>query len=494
MARNTGTGRARARGVWRAFAAAYGAAVVAFLLLPDGATARALCFSALGLAAAAAAALGSRRSGMPAAWRWLAFGVACNAAGGLVETIFAPDAYPSIADVFYLGLYPGFIIGLTLMISRYREERFVTSFLDAAVIAVGLGLLSWVFLIHPLAADVDVRLIERATSMVYPIADIVLLAQVIRLALVSSLRTPATRVVFASVTAFLAMDTAWAVLNQIGVEPSPLGSKLLQALSLVAYGLVGVGALLPAAAEKPGTESRAAPRMSRLLLVALTLAALTAPAILLAQSLAGGVTDGVAIAACAAAMYLLVIARMSGLLRQVGRQATRLGELALEDELTGLPNRRALMLELGRRCEQAARTGSYLAVSVIDLDHFKRFNDEFGHVAGDRLLAEVASAWRERLRRQDVLARYGGEEFVVVMPDTDLESATVAVEALRRVVPEGQTCSAGVATWRHADSSGDLIARADAAMYSAKKLGRDRAVAEPDPRPHAPLPWPRAGA
>jgi diguanylate cyclase len=466
---------------WAAFAGGYAAALVIFLLLPEGSAAQAILFSALGLAAAGAAVWGSLGSALAAAWRWMAFGVACNAVGGLVETILVPDSYPSVADVFYLGLYPGFIIGLALMIRRYRGAPFVESFLDSTTIAVGLGLLSWVFIIHPLAADTTVRTIERVTSMVYPVADIVLLALVIRLVLVSSLRTLPTRLVFISITAFLIGDTTWAILSQVGVEPGPLAAKLLMCLTLIAYALVGVAALQPAGGDAGAAEATDRPRLTKGLLIALTLAALTAPVILLAQAVSGQVTDGVAIAAGAAAMYLLVIGRMSGLLGQVGRQAAKLRDLALEDELTGLPNRRALMVELPRYRDQADRACGELALAVIDLDHFKRFNDQFGHVAGDRLLAEVSGAWRARLRGQDLLARYGGEEFVVVMPEAGLDAAVKVVEALRDVVPSRQTLSAGVTTLQPADTCEQLIARADRAMYVAKQQGRDRVVRAPEP-------------
>src|SRR4029079_1315556 len=102
------------------------------------------------------------------------------------------------------------------------------------------------------------------------------------------------------------------------------------------------------------------------------------------------------------------VARMAGLIGQVERQAALLQELALVDELTGLANRRALMTELGRSLEQARRSGESLSLAVLDLDHFKQFNDLFGHVEGDRLLAAAANAWQRRLRGSDLLARYGG--------------------------------------------------------------------------------------
>ena len=155
----------------------------------------------------------------------------------------------------------------------------------------------------------------------------------------------------------------------------------------------------------------------------------------------------------------------------------RLADLARSDSLTGLANRRALDESLARELDRADRTGQPLTVAMIDMDHFKRFNDERGHQAGDWFLAETARAWTRELRPSDTLARYGGEEFVVVLPNCTAAAAVQAIERLRGAVPAGQTCSAGVATRLRDESSDMLLKRADAAMYVAKRSGRDRTVA-----------------
>jgi diguanylate cyclase (GGDEF)-like protein len=146
---------------------------------------------------------------------------------------------------------------------------------------------------------------------------------------------------------------------------------------------------------------------------------------------------------------------------------------AMTDALTGTGNRRAWdrWLELATAGGEAARRFS---IGVLDLDHFKAFNDQRGHGAGDMLLVEAAEAWRTQLRPGDMLARIGGEEFAILLPGTDLAGATAVVRRLAAATPDGQTCSGGVAQWSGAETPDALLRRADAALYAAKRAGRDR--------------------
>jgi diguanylate cyclase (GGDEF)-like protein len=187
------------------------------------------------------------------------------------------------------------------------------------------------------------------------------------------------------------------------------------------------------------------------------------------------------IAAGSTIMSVLVVSRLTVLLRLVERQTAQVRELARRDELTGLPNRRAWTDELPRVLEQARQSGLPVSVCMVDLDHFKAYNDTHGHQTGDRLLKEAAAAWLDRLRQSDMLARYGGEEFIVLLPGTDLRLACEVMERVRQVTPAAQTFSCGVATWDTAETSEGLIARADAALYKAKNTGRDRIVAAAAP-------------
>jgi diguanylate cyclase (GGDEF)-like protein/PAS domain S-box-containing protein len=162
----------------------------------------------------------------------------------------------------------------------------------------------------------------------------------------------------------------------------------------------------------------------------------------------------------------------------------KLQRLALTDDLTGLANRRAWQDNLEREIAAARRSTEPLCVAMLDLDHFKRFNDAHGHQAGDRLLIELAHAWRTQLRASDILARYGGEEFALLLPASPIEAASKVLARVRTATPEGQTCSAGLAAFNGSESPEQLIGRADAALYEAKARGRNRTVIAKADRSH----------
>lgn len=154
----------------------------------------------------------------------------------------------------------------------------------------------------------------------------------------------------------------------------------------------------------------------------------------------------------------------------------RLESIARTDDLTGLPNRRAWEEELPRELLRAKRENKPLCVAMIDLDHFKEFNDERGHQAGDRLLKQAAAAWGVELRGTDFLARYGGEEFALALPGCTPDEAVEVAERIRAATPENETCSVGIATWDGAEGPASLLGRADTALYRAKNMGRNLSV------------------
>lgn len=164
------------------------------------------------------------------------------------------------------------------------------------------------------------------------------------------------------------------------------------------------------------------------------------------------------------------------------RRRERLEQQARSDPLTGVLNRRGWDAALAAALTAATATGTPVTVAIADLDHFKAYNDTHGHPAGDRLLAGLARRWRAGLRTDDILARLGGEEFGLALPETTADTARQLVERLARDVPDGQTCSAGVAEWTGNETADAVLARADAALYEAKRLGRSRVAVAPEGR------------
>jgi diguanylate cyclase (GGDEF)-like protein len=197
-----------------------------------------------------------------------------------------------------------------------------------------------------------------------------------------------------------------------------------------------------------------------------------------------------------AALLLEVLAGEAAVALERDDLLRQLSDLSRTDELTGLPNRRAWDELLDRELRVARRTGQPVTVAMLDLDHFKAFNDRFGHQAGDRLLAGAAGRWTAELRPLDAIARYGGEEFLVLLPEQTLETAALAAERLRASVeglgvahPDGGlvTITAGVAgPAESGDDADELVGRADAALYAAKIAGRNRVeIARPAEAPPA---------
>ena len=152
----------------------------------------------------------------------------------------------------------------------------------------------------------------------------------------------------------------------------------------------------------------------------------------------------------------------------------RMSRLAQLDGLTGIANRRTLDEAVPVEFARARRSGQPLTVVMIDIDHFKRYNDKRGHAAGDALLRTSAQSWAKQLRPTDLIARYGGEEFTLVLPACSADQAGQLVDRLRPLMPDRQTFSAGIAAWDGDETTNELVQRADRALLQAKKRGRNR--------------------
>jgi diguanylate cyclase (GGDEF)-like protein len=172
------------------------------------------------------------------------------------------------------------------------------------------------------------------------------------------------------------------------------------------------------------------------------------------------------------------------------REALR--EQSIRDPLTGLFNRRYLEETLEREIRRAVRSECVLGILMLDLDHFKKFNDTFGHEAGDTVLRETAAFLTRCVRAEDIVCRFGGEEFVIILPIADIHATQARAERIRSklreltILHQGKTVgqvsvSVGVAELpQHGTTPKTLLEAADAAMYAAKRAGRDRVVVADD--------------
>lgn len=162
-----------------------------------------------------------------------------------------------------------------------------------------------------------------------------------------------------------------------------------------------------------------------------------------------------------------------------------LERLANLDSLTGLLNRRAILRRLNDEIKRAKRYKKNLCLLMLDIDHFKHVNDQYGHLTGDEIIQDVAALMRGNIRDTDASGRYGGEEFITILPETDLSSARDMAERLRKLVEAaemkdsegnvfGVTISQGLSSYKPGDDEYSLVSRADDALYRAKENGRNR--------------------
>ncbi len=161
-------------------------------------------------------------------------------------------------------------------------------------------------------------------------------------------------------------------------------------------------------------------------------------------------------------------------------------ELSITDKLTGLKNRRFFQEKLEEQLSNYEKSASHFSLFILDIDHFKKVNDTFGHQAGDEVLAQLAQLLINQARSLDIVARYGGEEFVVILPETNQDEAKVIAEQLRQAVEEAEwqtgriTVSVGIATVNKTDNETTILQRADKALYASKENGRNRVTHSTD--------------
>lgn len=463
------------------------AVVVAGYYVVSSAVAETVLYGVLGLSSVGATVYGVRRYRPQMAWAWylMAFSRLLFSAGDITfawqSTILHHDEFPSYPDVLYLACYPLLTVSLMGFVHARRPGKDRAGLLDALVLSTGAGMLVWVFLISPYVRAADLTTAARLVSLAYPVADLLVLAVVLRLTTGQGDKPVAYRLLVAGMVAMLAGDILFGLAQ---LTSGYSGGNVIDVTWLTMYALTGAAALHP---SMVGITRRADDRPTPIAhlprLVALAGASLMAPAVLAIQWVRGVPIDVPLIVAACASLFLLVIFRLHGLILVLASTLDTVEEQATHDQLTGLANRRLFQ----STWQQAlSSTPAVTALLYIDLDGFKPVNDSFGHDTGDAVLVAVAQRLRDAVRSNDVVARLGGDEFAVILPSTDdAQAALLArriVDALDRPIAVGDGtvqvgASVGVVVAPPGADPETELRRADTAMYAAKAAGRGCAVA-----------------
>ncbi|MET0419951.1 MAG: bifunctional diguanylate cyclase/phosphodiesterase [Actinoplanes sp.] len=452
-------------------------ATTGYFLLPASSLAARICFNVIGLASAVAVLVGVRlhRPQRPGMWYWFAAGQVLAVLGDITYDYhlygLGHVPYPSIADAFYLAAYPFRIMGLLLLSRHRRPGGEIGRLIDAAIAAIGLGLVLWTFILHPTVADRSTPALARVISTVYPLADLLLLVMLAWLFTDPRSRTPSSRLLNAAAATLLAANTSYSVVV-VYFDADPFA---LDAMFVASTLLWAAAALHPSMAAETGVVRLRRTEQSVARLCAPAACSLLAPALLLTPYAEKNTIDGTVIACSAIVLILLTIARMALILKRLKRQSHDLEKLAMQDEMTGLANRRRFESAL-----RAAMADGPAQVALLGLNGFKDVNDELGRTVGDRALCALAQRLARTVPDDALLARMDGDEFAVLLPGRRApESGALATELaarLREPVHAGDhdllVCvGIGLASGEHDDPT-EVLRRAEAAMTAAKKAGQ----------------------
>jgi diguanylate cyclase (GGDEF)-like protein/putative nucleotidyltransferase with HDIG domain len=403
-------------------------------------------------------------------WGLVAVGLLTWTAGDAISTIDPDLPVPSIADVGWLAFYPPLAAALVMLIAARTRGLSVAVWLDGLIAGVAVAALGAAAVVESIADNASGGALATSVNLAYPVGDIALLALVAVGVSVCGRADRPLMVLGIGIGLSAIADSAYLALYAEGSWPD---GTALDALWPAATIVIALAAWV----EHPPTVPVGARGLRQIAIP------VGAGVLALAVMVAGEIVHVSPSASLLAVSALLLgIVRFALTFHEKERALTGLHLRATTDPLTNLPNHREFHERLAAEVERARRHGRALSVMVLDLDHFKRINDTYGHPMGDRALVHVAETLRDVVRPGDTLARIGGEEFGWILPETNALEAWQAAERARRLllgspVPRAGKVnfSAGVCDLTQVDpplGGAELVRLADGALYWAKRNGR----------------------
>jgi two-component system cell cycle response regulator len=417
---------------------------------------------------------------------WLTIGLAV-VFWGMAEvywTAFIEDnpsaPYPSPADVGYLLFYPFAYVGLALLVRSRAHQMDWRLWADALIAALGTAALGTAFVFDFVADHATGSALEEATTLAYPLADIALLAIMVGVVALTGWRPGRTwGLLLASLAAMAVADVAYTLQWTAGALP---GGGWIEPIYLVSAACLGFAVWQPAPATiRPGEH----PGAWRELVVP-TVFATVMIGLFTMQYLGGG-------SVLATALWAMTMVAVIGRLGLAARENRRLLEQVQTDHLTGLGNRGRMQVELEAAADRASAERP-VSLVFLDLNGFKRYNDSFGHPAGDALLARLGGALRDAIGDDGVAYRVGGDEFCVLLTceperfEAVIRGAAAALsESGGEVGVDASLGAAAIPT--EVPDAAEALRLADVRMYAQKELHRAAESGDPDwPMPSASRP------
>ena len=474
------------RNLWKWWLGSAALLTFVYLVVPQTAETKLVLYNGTGLLSVVAILVGVRvnRPQHRSPWLFFAAGLSsfliadiCYYVLELVAGEEGP-AFPSIADFFYLCMYPLVIVGLVRMLRQVAPGRDYASLIDAAVVGISIFGTVWVVWVDDVVDAPFDSVAGLITQVAYPVMDVALFTVAARLVVGLHLRHRPLAFMVGALGSLAIADTAYGFYNTQGTFET---GSYVDFFWLGFYVLFGLAALHPDSKSPGVAEELVEGRLTGRQLVIMFVATLGVPMVDLFW---GTPADRPVTIVVSAALFLLILLRVFGLTKALERGRDRLRHEATHDSLTGLCNR-TLFAERTAAALRETADDATLAVLFIDLDDFKVINDSLGHFAGDELLKEVAARLSRCVRPNDVVARLGGDEFAVLLRSAVdrndvisvarrvLDAMASPVDLGRRVVRA--TCSIGIAI--DLDESTEvetLLRNADVAMYLSKSRGKGR--------------------